>query len=135
MRSHCADLQHPPPPAAKKFCFGIFGDDYMYRIWIDDERPTPQKEFDASAKTADNALKIIRKKYKEGIRNFFLDIDNDAGENQKEFYYVLSTVETLCHTGKMKDTNFNVRIHTGNSVARNRMRQLIEANENFKEVL
>ena len=31
----------------------------MYRIWIDDERPTPKNEFDASAQTADCALKII----------------------------------------------------------------------------
>lgn len=107
----------------------------MYKIWIDDERPTPANEFDANAKTSDEAIKKIRKKYKEGVRNFFLDIDNDAGEGQTEFYYVLSTLETLCHMGRMKDTNFNVRIHTGNSVARNRMRQLITANDNFKEVL
>lgn len=107
----------------------------MYKIWIDDERPTPANEFDTNAKTSDEAIKKIRKKYKEGVRNFFLDIDNDAGEGQTEFYYVLSTLETLCHMGRMKDTNFNVRIHTGNSVARNRMRQLITANDNFKEVL
>lgn len=117
----------------------------MYSIWIDDERNTPatsidNKPFDATARTTNDAIKIVRKKYKEGVRKFFLDIDNDTedsikNENGGEFYNVLKNLEDYCHNGKMRDTEFHVKMHTGNSVARERMRALIRSNHNFREVL
>ena len=66
----------------------------MYKIWIDDERTTPKNQFDATAKTTNEALKTIQHKYKEGVRNFLLDIDNDTPDNVNggEFFNVLKSL-------------------------------------------
>ena len=68
-----------------------------------------------------------------------LDIDNDSGDIQNltggDFINVLNTIDTLTHTGKMKNCNFLIRIHTGNSVARARMKLIIEHNPYMEEII
>ena len=113
----------------------------MFCLWIDDERATPtyalnKQPFDASVTTTNDALKAIKRKYKEGVREFFLDIDNDTEDaltntHGGEFFNVLTTLEQLIHMGRISNTHFDVCIHTGNVVARTRMRDLIKSNSNY----
>ena len=107
-----------------------------YAIWIDDERACPTW-FQANAKTTNDGLNIIRKKYKEGIREFYLDLDHDAGDvdNQHggDFINILKTLDTLIYTGKIK-ANFKIHLHTGNTVGRANMQAIINANPNMVEV-
>ena len=117
----------------------------MVYMWIDDERATPSFAykniaFDITARTTNEALRFIKRKYQAGERNFFLDIDNDTEDSLTnvhggEFYNVLAVLEQLIHMGKMTNVKFEIRIHTGNVVARNRMKNLIKANSQwFSEV-
>ena len=119
-----------------------------YCVWIDDERPIPSdmtalkdgSKYNIWTKTTNDAVKAVRRKYKEGVRNFMLDIDNDTedalkNEHGGEFYNVLQNLEWYIHSGRMTDMNILVRIHTGNAVARQRMRDLIGANSCFTEIL
>lgn len=118
----------------------------MFYLWIDDERAMPtlarnNAAFDAMARTTNEALRIIKREYKSGTRHFFLDIDNDTEDaltniHGGEFYNVLAFLEQLIHMGRMSNVHFEVRIHTGNTAARARMRSLIQGNASyFQEVI
>ena len=119
-----------------------------YCIWVDDERSIPKdltalksgEPYAVWATTTNDAVKAVRRKYKEGVRNFMLDLDNDTedmlkNEHGGEFYNVLKQLEYYIHSGRIKDANFLVRIHTGNSVARQHMKDFIEYNPCFEEIL
>jgi len=63
-------------------------------MWIDDERATPSFAykniaFDITARTTNEALRLIKRKYQAGERNFFLDIDNDTEDSDIDVINVI----------------------------------------------
>ena len=108
-------------------------------IYVDDERPCPQG-YDFYCKTTNDAVKAVRRKYKEGHRYFLLDLDNDTedaikNEHGGEFTNVLRNIESYVHLGKMSNLTIDVKIHTGNVVAKQNIRNIIKGNSNWmKEV-
>ena len=104
----------------------------MYRMYIDDER-TPVEKYDIICRTPDAAIKAFRKRYKAGGRHFFLEMDYDSSLPET-FDKVLKTIESYVHLGKMRDLDIDVHIHSGNSVGRNNIRSIIQANDYMYEV-
>ena len=107
----------------------------MYSIYVDDIR-NPTEKFDIICRTTNDTMKAIRRKYKEGIRHFFLDLDHDAGDNAAggDFINVLKTIESYAYMGKMKDLDIDVHFHTGNVVGRDNMRDIVLHNNFMQEV-
>lgn len=105
----------------------------MFSIYVDDER-IPVNKFDAICKTPDEAIKIFRKKYKEGNRHFFLEMDYDSGIPDVPFIKILKEIETYVNLGKMKNLNIDIHIHTGNSVGRENIRNIIRHNDYMYEI-
>ena len=111
----------------------------MYRIYVDDLRPTPDDSYDKHCYTTNETLNCIRKQYKAGVRQFFLDLDNDTtldtdGRKGGDFINILNTIDNLTYTGKFTNTQFYIRIHTGNCVARDKMRLIIKYNPSMSEI-
>ena len=104
----------------------------MYRMYLDDER-NPVEKYDVICRTPDEAIKAFRKRYKAGGRHFFLETDYDSGTTET-FDKVLKTIESYVHLGKMRDLDIDVHIHSGNSVGRNNIRSIIQANNYMYEV-
>jgi hypothetical protein len=108
----------------------------MYSIYVDDIR-NPQEKFDVVCRTTNDTIKAFRKKYKEGTRHFFIDMDHDAGENAAggDFINILKTIESYVYMGKMKDLDIDVRFHSGNTVGIDNMRQIVQHNDFMYEVM
>lgn len=109
----------------------------MYNIFVDDVRdPINADRFNKVCRTTDETIKLIRRKYKEGVRNFYLSLDNDAGSNSPggDFINILQTLEQYVRLGKMKDLNVEVYIHSMNPVAKENMRAIIQHNDFLTEV-
>ena len=104
----------------------------MYKMYIDDERD-PVGEYDIICRTPDEAIKAFRKRYKAGGRHFFLEMDYDSGTNET-FDKVLKIIESYVHLGKMKDLDIDAHIHSGNTVGRENIRRIIQANPFIYEV-
>ena len=101
----------------------------MYRIYVDDMRLCPNG-FDRHCYSVNETLNCIRKKYKEGTRQFFLDLDHDAGDmniDGGDYINILKTLEDLQYSGKLKDCNFQVKLHTMNPVGRSNMQAILKA--------
>ena len=106
----------------------------MVSIYIDDMRD-PVGKFDYICRTPDEAIKCFRKKYKEGHRHFFLELDHDSGVPGNDFINVLKNIESYVRCGKMKDLDIDIHIHSGNVVGRENMRAIIQKNDYMYEVL
>ena len=104
----------------------------MYRMFIDDER-TPVEKYDIICRTPDEAIKAFRKRYKSGGRHFFLEMDYDSGLSDT-FDKVLKTIESYVHLGKMSELDIDIHIHSGNSVGRDNIRNIIQHNNYMYEV-
>ena len=105
----------------------------MYRMYIDDER-NPIGNFDIVCRTPDEAIKHFRKKYKEGNRKFFLEMDHDSGIPGQDFIKVLKEIESYVRCGKMKDLDIDIHFHSGNTVGVDNMRQIVLHNDYMYEV-
>lgn len=105
----------------------------MYRMYIDDLRE-PVGKFDIVCRTSEEAIKAFRKKYKEGNRKFFLEMDHDSGVPGQDFVQVLKIIESYVKCGKMKDLDIDIHIHSGNAVGRENMQAIIRKNDYMYEV-
>ena len=107
----------------------------MFSIYVDDIRNTVNK-YDAVCRSTDETMKLFRKKYKEGERHFYLDLDHDAGNTSPggDFINILKQIESYTRMGKMKDLDIDVHLHSGNTVGKENMRVIIRANSCFQEV-
>lgn len=112
----------------------------MIYMWIDDERPCPSDLHERDnlyvVKTVNDAIKIIRREYKTGNTDFLLDIDHDAGqlfEQGGDYINILRYLEDMRRMGHIRHMHVKVKIHTGNSVGRQNMRNIIEANRDWME--
>ena len=109
----------------------------MFSIYVDDER-TPVDKFDAICRTTNDAVKAVRRKYKEGIRHFFLDLDHDAGDminaHGGDFINVLKQIDAYVRLGKMKDLDIDVHFHSMNPVGVQNMRDIVQHCDYMSEV-
>ena len=88
--------------------------------------------------TVNDAMRYIRCMYRMGNTDFYLDLDNDAGDyaNQGgDYINILKNLESMRHSGYIKHMNVDVHIHSMNVVAVQNMRAIIKANHTWmKEV-
>lgn len=102
----------------------------MYRIYVDDVRLTPDNSYDRHCYTTNETLNCIRKQYKAGVRQFFLDLDHDCGEDfvhdGGDYINILKSLENLQHSGKMTNCEFFVKIHSMNPVGRQNMQAILK---------
>lgn len=99
----------------------------MVKIYIDDSRTIPAG-FDCYCTTTNDAIKTIRRKYKEGNRTFFLDLDHDAGDPKNatggDFINVLKNLGQYVDSNKMNDLHVSVHFHSSNPVGVENMRNI-----------
>lgn len=99
----------------------------MVRLWLDDVRPAP-KGF-IHAYTVDELIEAVKLVEHMAASNTIIEVislDNDLGEGLKEGYKFLDWMEA---TGR----SYPIHIHSANTVAVERMRQIIQHN-NWEEV-
>ena len=110
----------------------------MIHIFVDDMRPQPSGTI--HFRTVNDTLNYIRHMYKSGINEFYLDLDNDAGDYNTpeaggDYINILKHLEDMRHCGHIKHISLNVHIHSMNPVAVQNMRAIIKANNTWmKEV-
>ena len=112
----------------------------MYSICVNDLRPYSEKYDNYCGTTNDTIVKVIRKKYKEGVRNFRLDLNDDVEDTDKkadgkEFINVLKELEAYVHLGKMAGLKLDIIIHINSIKAQENIRDIIYNNSTWmKEV-
>ncbi len=111
----------------------------MYSIYVDDIRLTPDDyPYDRHCYSTNETLNCIRKQYKAGVRQFYLDLDHDCGaefvKDGGDYINILKTLEDLQHNGKMKNCEFFVNVHSMNVVGRQNMEQIIKHSSCMRKV-
>lgn len=103
----------------------------IMRIWIDDIRPIPNKDY-LWAKSTNEAILLIEK-CENAIRekgetpnnqNIILDLDHDAGDFYKEGGDYIRVLDWLEATNR----SYAISLHTMNSVGRRNMMNIIRKN-------
>lgn len=93
----------------------------MLRLWLDDIRPAPEDWLLCeSVEELIETVNLGRDFYKEP--QVIVSLDNDLGEGMTEGYKFLDWLE------ENSIDDVAIHIHTSNSVARERMRAIIERN-------
>lgn len=104
----------------------------MIYIWVDDIRETPKDGKDwNSFNTTNDAVKFIRRRYKEGHLDFYLDLDHDAGDygfRGGDYINILLALETYTNMGRMHDLNISCHFHSMNPVGVKNMQAICEKN-------
>ena len=91
------------------------------KVWLDDERPMPE-EFDVHVKTAQEAITLLATA--DGAVTL-ISLDHDLGdEHAATGHDVASWIEEEAFKGTLQ--KFEWRVHTGNTVAYERMYQALE---------
>lgn len=110
----------------------------MTKIYVDDIRKPDYGCIQFH--TVNDAMGYIRRMYKMGNTDFYLDLDHDAGdygtpEQGGDYINILKNLEAMRHQGHIKHMNVDVHFHTMNVVGRENMRAIIKANRGWmKEV-
>lgn len=108
----------------------------MCHIYVDDLRECPYGFI--KFQTVNQCLDYIRRMYRMGNQEFYLDLDNDAGDYASQggdYINILKSLESMRYQGHIRHMNLEVHIHSMNSVAVQNMRAIIRANKNWmKEV-
>ena len=109
----------------------------MIHIYVDDVRDTP----DGFVRfyTTNDTIAYIRRMYKAGNTDFYLDLDHDASDlyNQQggDYINILRYLEDMRRMGHIKHMNVQVHFHSGNVVGISNMRNIISVNRDWmKEV-
>lgn len=93
------------------------------KLWIDDVRPEPSKEY-ISCKSVNFAKSIIQYFEKKSNPVELIDIDHDAGDYAGMGGDYIKLLDWLEETGR----NYPIRIHSMNPVGRENMRAIIRRN-------
>lgn len=109
----------------------------MIKIYVDDVRSTPNGFI--RFYTTNNTVDYIRRMYRAGNINFYLDLDNDAGTEFAlqggDYINILKRLEDLRYCGHLREIKLTIHIHSMNPVAKENMRAIIMANKTWmKEV-
>ena len=106
----------------------LYGDIKMIKIWIDDIRTPPSKEW-VWIKSVDAAKRFISMASSHGIAEIMLSVDHDAGEYYQYGGDYIRLLDWLEETGR----SYPIRIHSQNPVGVQNMRAIIQRN-GWKEV-
>lgn len=111
----------------------------MYSIYVDDIKLTPDDyPYDRHCYSTNETLNCIRKQYKAGVRQFYLDLNHDCGNDFQQdggnYINILKSLENLQHSGKMTNCDFFVKIHDINPVNVQNMRAILKS-PGFHEVV
>lgn len=93
-----------------------------YKLWLDDIRPAPDSSW-VEFNNITDMIGAMKRLINWGANIEVISLDNDLGEGFEEGYKVLDWLESL-----LIPVEFGIHIHTSNSVARERMRAIIERN-------
>ena len=99
----------------------------MTRIYLDDIR---KPDYGCvQFYSVNDAMGYIRRMYKMGNTDFYLDLDHDAGDYVSKGGDYIKLLDWLEETGR----NYPIRIHSMNPVGVENMRRIIQRN-NWMEV-
>ena len=107
----------------------------MTKIYVDDIREPVASGF-IRFFTTNDTLGFIRRMYKAGNYEFYLDLDNDAGDynapsNGGDYINILKTLEDMRGCGHIRNMLLQIHIHSMNPVAVQNMRAIINHNKNW----
>jgi len=94
------------------------------KLWLDDERPAPQGW--VRVYRADDVVRILSLYPVEAV-----SLDHDLGEGMLEGYHVMQYLENEAYAGRCIPKE--IRIHTNNPPARQRMEAALAQIEHFQE--
>lgn len=104
----------------------------MLYLWIDDirKKPNDNKVWNVF-QTVNDTVKFIRRRYKEGYTDFYLDLDHDAGDyagRGGDYINILRDIETYHAMGHMRNINLTCHFHSMNPVGIQNMKAVCEKN-------
>ena len=106
----------------------------MIKIWVDDERETPE-DYNCTAYTTGCALYFIEKAFYDNKDEVEISLDHDAGKYADmggDYIKILEKLEELSYKYPMvKDyikNKITFHLHTANPVGRENMRRIIQKN-------
>lgn len=108
----------------------------MCHIYVDDMRECPYGFI--KFQTVNQCLDYIRRMYRMGNQEFYLDLDHDAGDYSKpedggDYINILKSIESMRYGGHLKHAYFKCHFHSGNIVGVQNMRAIVRANRNWME--
>ena len=102
----------------------------MVKIYVDDLRETPEGFIHFYK--VDDCVGYIRRMYKQGITNFYLDLDHDSGDaDTKDYIDILKDLEAMRYGGHFGRANITCHFHSGTVVGIQNMRAIVEANPSW----
>ncbi len=107
----------------------------MVNIFVDDMRETPQGFIHFY--TVNDCISYIRRIYKQGVTDFYLFLDHDAGEEYfqqgGDYINILRYLEDMRRMGHIRHMRVKVHFHSMNPVGIENMRAIVKANRDWME--
>lgn len=107
----------------------------MVNIFVDDIRETPQGFIHFY--TVNDCISYIRRIYKQGVTDFYLSLDHDAGEEYfqqgGDYINILRYLEDMRRMGHIRHMRVKVHFHSMNPVGIENMRAIVKANRDWME--
>ena len=107
----------------------------MVNIFVDDMRETPQGFIHFF--TVNDCISYIRRIYKQGVTDFYLSLDHDAGEEYfqqgGDYINILRYLEDMRRMGHIRHMRVKVHFHSMNPVGIENMRAIVKANRDWME--
>ena len=105
----------------------------MVKLYIDDMRDCPYGYI--HFKTVNDTLNYIRRMYKVGNTDFYLDLDHDASDIYTpyggDYINILKNLEDMRNCGKIRNMHIICHFHSGNIVGVDNMRAIVKANRDW----
>lgn len=107
----------------------------MVKIFVDDVRETPEGFIHFY--TVNDCISYIRRIYKQGVTDFYLSLDHDAGEEYfqqgGDYINILRYLEDMRRMGHIRHMRVKVHFHSMNPVGIENMRAIVKANRDWME--
>ena len=107
----------------------------MVKIFVDDVRETPEGFIHFF--TVNDCISYIRRIYKQGVTDFYISLDHDAGEEYYaqggDYINVLRYLEDMRRMGHIRHMRVKVHFHSMNPVGIENMRAIVKANRDWME--
>lgn len=107
----------------------------MVKIFVDDVRETPEGFIHFY--TVNDCISYIRRIYKQGVTDFYLSLDHDAGEEYfqqgGDYINILRYLEDMRRMGHIRHMRVKVHFHSGNIVGVQNMRAIVSSNRDWME--
>ena len=87
--------------------------------------------------TVNDCISYIRRIYKQGVTDFYLSLDHDAGEEYfqqgGDYINILRYLEDMRRMGHIRHMRVKVHFHSMNPVGIENMRAIVKANRDWME--